>query len=63
MPGLGPPDRGGRRQDRVVDLALRARRTEGEYDDSRVVDTVRALTGRAPGRFADWARALAGAFA
>jgi uncharacterized protein YbjT (DUF2867 family) len=37
--------------------------SEGEYDDSRVVDTVRALTGRAPGRFADWARAHAGAFA
>ncbi len=37
--------------------------SKGEYDDSRVVDTVRALTGRAPGRFADWARAHAEAFA
>lgn len=36
--------------------------SDGEYDDSRVVDTVRAVTGRAPGRFADWARAHAAAF-
>jgi uncharacterized protein YbjT (DUF2867 family) len=31
--------------------------SEGEYDDSRVVDTVQAITGRAPGTFAGWARA------
>ncbi|MEZ0294509.1 MAG: NAD(P)H-binding protein [Solirubrobacteraceae bacterium] len=36
--------------------------SEGEYDDARVVGTVRAVTGRAPGRFADWARAHAGDF-
>jgi uncharacterized protein YbjT (DUF2867 family) len=34
----------------------------GEYDDSRVVDTVRELTGREPGTFATWARAHAAAF-
>ena len=36
--------------------------SDGEYDDARLVDTVRAVTGRAPGRFADWARAHAAAF-
>ena len=30
--------------------------SEGEYDDSRVVGTVETITGRPPGRFADWAR-------
>ena len=36
--------------------------SDGEYDDARVVDTVRAVTRRLPGRFADWARAHAAAF-
>lgn len=35
----------------------------GEYDDSVVVDGVERITGRTPGRFADWARAHAAAFA
>jgi uncharacterized protein YbjT (DUF2867 family) len=35
----------------------------GEYDDAVVVDGVERLTGRPPGRFPDWARAHAGAFA
>jgi uncharacterized protein YbjT (DUF2867 family) len=39
----------------VVDALFRFF-SDGEYDDSRVVDTVRELTGREPGRFADWAR-------
>ncbi len=39
----------------IVDALLRFF-SEGEYDDSRVVGTVEAITGRAPGRFADWAR-------
>jgi uncharacterized protein YbjT (DUF2867 family) len=30
--------------------------SDGEFDDSRVVGTVREITGREPGRFADWAR-------
>jgi len=30
--------------------------SEGEFEDSRVVETVREVTGRTPGRFADWAR-------
>jgi uncharacterized protein YbjT (DUF2867 family) len=36
--------------------------SEGEFDDSPVVDTVRRLTGRKPGRFEQWARAHADAF-
>ncbi len=36
--------------------------SDGEFDDARVVDTVRAVTGRAPGRFADWARRHAADF-
>jgi uncharacterized protein YbjT (DUF2867 family) len=36
--------------------------SEGEFDDARVVDTVERIAGRPPGRFADWARAHAGAF-
>ncbi|MGZ4169211.1 MAG: NAD(P)H-binding protein [Solirubrobacteraceae bacterium] len=35
----------------------------GEFDDSRVVGTVQELTGRAPRRFAQWARDHADAFA
>jgi uncharacterized protein YbjT (DUF2867 family) len=30
--------------------------SEGEYDDSVIVDTVQRVTGRPPGRLADWAR-------
>ena len=37
--------------------------SDGEYDDSPVVDTVRAVTGRPPGSFVDWARGHADAFA
>jgi uncharacterized protein YbjT (DUF2867 family) len=37
--------------------------SDGEYDDSPVVDTVRAVTGRPPRSFVDWARAHADAFA
>ena len=37
--------------------------SDGEYDDSSVVDTVRAVTGRPPGSFVDWARAHAQTFA
>ena len=33
--------------------------SEGEYDDAPVLDTVRALTGREPRTFAEWARAHA----
>lgn len=36
--------------------------SQGEFDDSRVLDTVQRITGRQPGRFADWARAHADAF-
>ena len=36
--------------------------SEGEFDDAQVVDTVRALTGREPRRFEQWARAHADAF-
>jgi uncharacterized protein YbjT (DUF2867 family) len=35
----------------------------GEYNDATVVGAVERLTGRPPRRFADWARAHAGAFA
>ncbi|HXD65197.1 MAG TPA: NmrA family NAD(P)-binding protein [Solirubrobacteraceae bacterium] len=37
--------------------------SEGEFDDSRVVGTVKDLTGRAPRRFETWARDHAAAFA
>jgi uncharacterized protein YbjT (DUF2867 family) len=37
--------------------------SDGEYDDSPVVDTVRAVTGRPPSSFVDWARDHAAAFA
>jgi uncharacterized protein YbjT (DUF2867 family) len=37
--------------------------SDGEFDDSRVVDTVRRITGREPRRFGEWARAHADAFA
>jgi uncharacterized protein YbjT (DUF2867 family) len=37
--------------------------SDGEYDDSPVVDTVRAVTGRPPSSFVDWARGHADAFA
>lgn len=37
--------------------------SEGEFDDSRVVSTVRQLTGREPGSFERWASDHAGAFA
>lgn len=37
--------------------------TDGEYDDAPVVDTVRAITGREPRTFDEWARAHAAAFA
>ena len=37
--------------------------SDGEYDDSPVVDTVRAITGRPPSSFVDWARAHAHTFA
>jgi uncharacterized protein YbjT (DUF2867 family) len=43
----------------VVDALFRFF-SEGEFDDSRVVSTVRELTGREPGRFADWARRALG---
>jgi uncharacterized protein YbjT (DUF2867 family) len=36
--------------------------SDGEFDDSPVVDTVERVTGRAPRRFEQWARAHAGAF-
>lgn len=36
--------------------------SEGEFDDARVVGTVQELTGRAPRRFADWARDHVDAF-
>jgi uncharacterized protein YbjT (DUF2867 family) len=36
--------------------------SDGEFDDSAVVDTVRRITGREPRRFEDWARAHADAF-
>jgi uncharacterized protein YbjT (DUF2867 family) len=36
--------------------------SQGEFDDSRVLDTVQRITGRPPRRFADWARAHADAF-
>ncbi len=35
---------------------------EGTYDDSKVLPTVRELTGRAPRTFAQWAVAHADAF-
>ena len=37
--------------------------SEGEFDDSRVVETVEELTGRAPRRFEEWARDHVAAFA
>ncbi len=37
--------------------------SDGEFDDSRVVDTVARVTGRPARRFEQWARAHAGAFA
>lgn len=37
--------------------------TDGEYDDAPVVDTVRAITGRRPRTFADWAAAHSASFA
>lgn len=36
--------------------------SQGEFDDSRVLDTVQRITSRTPGRFADGARAHADAF-
>jgi len=72
-PRLGPSSDGGRgllnalralaaRTDSpAVDAQFRFF-SEGEYDDARVVGTVRAVTGRDAGRFADWARAHAGDF-
>jgi uncharacterized protein YbjT (DUF2867 family) len=36
--------------------------SDGEYDDSPVLDTVQAITGRPPQRFEQWARAHAAAF-
>jgi uncharacterized protein YbjT (DUF2867 family) len=39
----------------IVDALFRFY-SDGEFDDSRIVDTVRAITRREPGRFADWAR-------
>ena len=36
--------------------------SDGEFDDSPVVDTVRRVTGREPRRFDQWARAHADAF-
>jgi uncharacterized protein YbjT (DUF2867 family) len=35
--------------------------SDGEFDDSRVVDTVERITGRAPRRFEQWAQAHAAA--
>ena len=37
--------------------------SDGEFDDSPVLDTVAQITGRPPRRFAQWARAHAEAFA
>jgi uncharacterized protein YbjT (DUF2867 family) len=37
--------------------------SDGEFDDSRVVDTVQRVTGRAPRRFQQWAQAHADALA
>lgn len=37
--------------------------SDGEFDDSRVVDTVARVTGRPPRRFEQWVDAHAGAFA
>jgi uncharacterized protein YbjT (DUF2867 family) len=37
--------------------------SDGEFDDSPVLDTVRQMTGRRPRRFEQWARAHAAAFA
>jgi uncharacterized protein YbjT (DUF2867 family) len=37
--------------------------SEGEFDDSPVLDTVQRITGHAPRRFEQWARAHAAAFA
>ena len=37
--------------------------SDGEFDDSRVVDTVARITGRPARRFEQWARSHAGAFA
>jgi len=36
--------------------------SDGEFDDSAVVDTVSRITGRQPRRFEQWARAHARAF-
>jgi uncharacterized protein YbjT (DUF2867 family) len=36
--------------------------SDGEFDDSRVLDTVERITGRAPRAFTDWARVHAQAF-
>ena len=36
--------------------------SDGEFDDSKVLDTVERITGRPPRTFADWARAHAQAF-
>lgn len=36
--------------------------SQGEFDDSRVVETVQQITGRRPRRFEQWARAHAGSF-
>lgn len=36
--------------------------SDGEFDDSKVLDTVERITGRPPRTFADWARAHAPAF-
>jgi uncharacterized protein YbjT (DUF2867 family) len=36
--------------------------SEGEFDDSPVLDTVEQITGHSPGRFEQWARAHAYAF-
>jgi hypothetical protein len=37
--------------------------SEGEFDDSSVIDTVSRITGSRPRTFEQWARAHAGAFA
>lgn len=37
--------------------------SDGEFDDSPVLDAVRRLTGRPPRRLEQWARAHASAFA
>jgi hypothetical protein len=37
--------------------------SDGEFDDSPVLDSVQRITGRPPRRLEQWARAHAGAFA